>query len=246
MTPLNDIQLFMLEELQLDFDLSQPLTLTNWQSTLEAKSPSDCIATILPPAILMNLAENGFTLCTACVDFFSGDFYVKSFDHQQLNSFLPYPLPVESLRMVMVNRHTGTLTILSDSAWPLLTVSLYDDFGTWSALINLLYKPNSALPPVTAESMAIELTEEERYQLETRSGLLPRLLWLVQHIDKPIHRFTAIMTLFPTSTPGTPFFTMNLNALSKGIATSNLLTFDDYNPNVIIKSIVDIKTEGAA
>ncbi|MCP3865856.1 hypothetical protein [Pseudoalteromonas sp.] len=244
MHALIDTQLFMLKELMLTLDLSKTLTLSNWHKALKAKLPSDCISTVVPPAILMKLAESDFTLCDACVDFFSGDFYIKPFAHQQLNHYLPYQLPVDALRMIMVNRHTGTLTILAESAWPLLTVSLFDDFETWSAVINSLSTPNSALPPITNKSLAFDLPAQERLNLDKHHGLLPRLQWLMAHINQPVHRYTVLLTLFPTMSLGTPFFTTKLKALSNAIATSPLFAFDDYNPDVIIKTNAEIMTSG--
>ncbi len=235
---------FMLNELELQLNPSLSSTVQNWFSLLHTKSPADCIDTTVPKAVLMTLASSGFKLTHATVEYYPGDYYVAPFDHQQLSGFLPFTPHESALRMILINRHTGTLHILADSAWPIVSLCLYNEFTTWTTLVNVLIE-NTGEAPINASTLAIDLTPDEQLEINSIVDPIAKLRYLTDHISNGIHLYAVIMTFYPGANPGTPFFQTKLEAITHAVRNSQHFDIADYNPNVITKTNIDTASSAA-
>ena len=244
MNTLNDMHQFMFNELELKLNQALSSTVQNWFTLLQTKSPADYIDTTVPKTVLMTLASSGFKLTHASVEYYPGDYYVAPFDHQQLSGFLPFAPPESALRMVLINRHTGTLHILADSAWPIVSLCLYNEFTTWTALVNVLVE-KAGEPTIKASSLAIDLTPGERMEIDSVHDPIAKLRYLTNHIGNAIHLYAVIMTFYPGASPGTPFFQTKLEAITHAVRNSQHFDIADYNPNVITNTNIDTASSAA-
>ena len=103
MSVLHEEHFYILSEMGFQFRHDTGLTVDNWVSLLIGKVSAIRSDTIVPEGVIDKVERSGF---------------------------LPFPVHENALRFVAINRHTGALSIFADSVWPILTLSLFEEFGT--------------------------------------------------------------------------------------------------------------------
>ena len=243
MSVLHEEHFYILNEMGFQFRKDTGLTVDNWVNLLIGKTSASRSDTIVPEGVIDKIECSGFWLTHAVVDDFEGDFYVKPFDHQQLCGFLPYSIHENALRFVAINRHTGALSIFADSVWPILTLSLFEEFGTWSALHSAMSETQHA---IEACDLALSLTDNDHHTLTHYSSLVDKVVYLLSEKKCPLHIYSALMTLFPNACPGTPFFEADLSSLKRSLSSRGDICIDGYNEYVVVLGHDKIKQCGVA
>ena len=105
-------------------------------------------------------------------------------DKIEYGGFLPFPVHENALRFVAINRHTGALSIFADSVWPILTLSLFEEFGTWSALLSAMTEAEQA---IEAGDLALSLSQKDQLALTRYNSLVDKVVYLLGEKKCPLH-----------------------------------------------------------
>jgi hypothetical protein len=240
---LHEEHFYILSEMGFQFRHDTGLTVDNWVSLLIGKVSAIRSDTIVPEGVIEKVERSGFLLTHAVVEDFEGDFYIKAFNHQQLCGFLPFPVHENALRFVAINRHTGALSIFADSVWPILTLSLFEEFGTWSALLSAMTEAEQA---IEAGDLALSLSQKDQLALTRYNSLVDKVVYLLGEKKCPLHIYSALMTLFPNARPGTPFFDASINSLKRSLSSRSDICIDGYNDYVVVLGHEKLKQWGVA